>query len=204
MRYRNLTKDLKRISGLLRGIPATQNNTNLHHLKVQSYIFFAHAAFEQYLESLALAVLEKSVSNFNTKQQINACIFGLVVFETIAQLDDEIPRKQIRSEVVRKLGDFVNIAKKNHEGIITANNGIKLKDQKALFLPVGLDPEEIDSVTAVSLDAFGTKRGGVAHRLKAQTQETKSSVLTETQTLLNGIVNFDREACKIVRGKMVV
>jgi len=196
--YRKLKKTLTGIRGVLRGVPEAGNNTNLQHLKVQSYILLAHSAIEQYLEELAESTLNDCVEKFNTHKQVNQCIVSLIAFETIAQLDDNDSRKKIQSNVVKQLEAFVNIAKKHHLHAIRSNNGIKHKDQRALLLPVGIDPMDVDAVTAAALDAFGTKRGGVAHQVKIQTSETRSSVLTETRTLLFGLENYDREACRIV------
>jgi hypothetical protein len=130
--------------------------------------------------------MKESVADYNISGQINSCIMSLITFETVAQFDEKTPRKQIRADVVKHLNKFVNIASKNHEATIKSNNGIKLKDQNALLLPVGLDPLEVDIATANGLDSFGLKRGSVAHKLKIQTTETKSSVLSESQTLFKG------------------
>lgn len=202
--YKSLKSALANVSAILRRVPLTENSSNLHHLKVQSYIFLAHAALEQYLEDLALSILDASMHAFNTKKQMNACVVSLIVFETVAQFDENTPRKKIRADVVKDLSAFVNIARAHHSSKIAANNGIKLADQKALFLPVGFDPEEIDSVTANALDTFGIKRGGIAHRVKIKTQETKSSALADTQSILLGLKSFDEEACRVVKEKSMV
>ena len=98
-----------------------------------------HAAFENYLEKITTDIVENSVSDFNKNGKINKCIVSLIVSETIAQFDEGISRKPIKSKIVSDLGKFVNIAKRNHIGVISGNNGIKIRDQKALLNPVGLN-----------------------------------------------------------------
>ena len=201
--YKSLNVSLQGLKPLLSRVPDTSCDTNLQHLKVQSYLFLSHAAFEQYLEEIATITMRESVADYNKSDQINSCVMSLIAFETVAQFDDMTPRKKIRADVVKNLQNFVNIASRNHETTIKGNNGIKLKDQNALFLPVGLDPLEVDIVTANGLDSFGGKRGSVAHKLKIQTTETKSSVLSESQTLFKGLKNFDEEVCRIINTKTI-
>lgn len=201
--YRGLKKKLREVKCILQRVPGHSCNSNLHHLKVQSYVLLAHAAFEEYLESLSEAIVKVSVDRYNAGRTINECIMGLIVFETIAQFDKQSSRKAIKSEVVKKLDQFVNVARVNHSNHVSNNNGVKGKDQKALFFPLGIDPEDVDAATYAALDAFGTKRGGIAHKFKTQTSDTRSSVLQVTETILNGLLNLDEQACLVLSNHMV-
>ncbi len=199
--YKNLSIALRGLKKILNGVPSTSCDNDIHHLKVQSYILMSHAAFEHYIEDISSFILNESVNNFNIKKNMNRCIVSLIVFETIAQADNNLQRTKIKANVVTKLQDFVNTAKKNHDVVINNNNGIKLKDQKALLLPIGVDPEEVDIITANALDAYGAKRGVLAHKHKMQTAETKSSVLTSTGNLLKGLMIYDEEICDVMNKK---
>jgi hypothetical protein len=158
----------------------------------------AHAAFEEYLENLSESIVQESVARYNKGRTINECVMGLVVFETIAQFDKNSSRKAIRADVVKKLDQFVNLAKSNHSVQVFNNNGVKGKDQNALFFPLGIDPEEVDAITYAALDAFGAKRGGIAHKFKTQTTDTKSSVLQTTEIIFKGLVSLDQQACAVL------
>tara|TARA_R110002072_G_scaffold141463_1_gene286749 strand:+ start:1161 stop:1790 length:630 start_codon:yes stop_codon:yes gene_type:complete len=200
--YQSLKSSLKNTRKILSRVPMHSCDTDPHHLKVRSYIFLTHAAFEQYLEDLAAKMLDTSVELFNKHQKINTCIFSVVVFETIAQFNVDDSRKRIRSDVVKNLSKFVNLANRNHRSVIDSNNGIKKKDQQKLLLPLGLDPEEVDLQTSAHLDAFGVKRGAVAHKAKIVTNDTKSSVLADTKNICDGLKLFDRAACRAVATSM--
>lgn len=202
--YKKLKSVLKGTNSLLSRVPATENKTKLHHLKVQSFILLTHAAFEQYLEGVSRLVLEISIEELNKKGIVNPCIFALLVAETTAQLDDKIARKKIRLDASTNTKEFLNQAKKNHESVISSNNGITKKDQEKILTPIGINPESVDIVLSNSLDAFGTKRGGFAHNLKMQTEETKSSVLSEVNVICEGLKSFDEEACRILRTSIVL
>jgi len=196
--YQKLRRKLKEIRCILHRVPDNLCKNNLHHLKVQSYILLAHAAFEEYLENLSESIVQESVARYNKGRTINECVMGLVVFETIAQFDKNSSRKAIRADVVKKLDQFVNLAKSNHSVQVFNNNGVKGKDQNALFFPLGIDPEEVDAITYAALDAFGAKRGGIAHKFKTQTTDTKSSVLQTTEIIFKGLVSLDQQACAVL------
>lgn len=200
--YKSLQVSLRGVRRIIARTPLNDCSTDLDHLKIQSYILLAHAAFEQYLEELSMEILNESVARFNEYNSFSQCLISLIIFETVAQFDENTPRKKIRSDVVKDLSKFVNIAKKNHVSQIGKNNGIKTKDQKALLLPIGIDPEDADLVTFSSLDAFGSKRGGIAHKVKITTEETRSSVTTAVNGIFLGLKNFDEIACQTLDNKM--
>ncbi|MBY6069529.1 hypothetical protein KUW17_22525 [Leisingera aquaemixtae] len=189
--YKKLKKNIKTYKSILRGVPEVSNDTTLHHLKVQSYILLTHAAFEEYLEEIAKKLAAESVANFLSTRKINTCVASLVAFETVAQFSEDSSRKAIKRSVVENLNSFVAIAKRNHTNDVGDNHGIKIKDQKKILLSVGIDPEEVDAVTASVMDAFGTKRGGVAHTSKITTSETRSSAVREVETILSGLKSYD-------------
>jgi hypothetical protein len=201
--YKGLRRKLREAKCILQRVPDHSCSSNLHHLKVQSYVLLAHAAFEEYLENISNAIVQESVNRYNSSHTINECIVSLIVFETVAQFDKTTPRKAIKSEVVKKLNQFINLARVNHSNLVSSNNGIKGKDQKALFLPLGIDPEDVDPVTYAALDAFGVKRGGIAHKFKTQTSDTKSSMLQITETIFIGLESLDQEACLVLANHMV-
>ncbi|WP_297338844.1 HEPN domain-containing protein [Pseudophaeobacter sp.] len=189
--YMELKASISEFKAILRRVPHTSNDTKPHHLKVQSFILLSHAAFEEFIETIANKLLDESVLKFYATKKVNPCIASLIVFETISQFDENSTRATIKRKVVENLNDFVAVARKNHKNDIAGNHGVKLKDQKKVLLSVGLDPIEIDSVTASALDAFGTKRGKFAHTAKITTTETRSSATSEVDTILLGLKNFD-------------
>lgn len=198
--YKKLIGDLKAFRKIISRNPHGSNDTDLHCLKVKSYILLTHAAFEEYLEEVAREILLKSVESFLTTRSHNACINCLVAFEVVAQFDEVSGRKAIRKEVVSRLNDFVVIASKNHLKEIGNNHGIKRKDQNKIFIPVGLEPEEIDLPTANALDSYGEKRGRFAHLAKIQVTDTRSSIETEVKTIADGLLFYDKAFLAAISG----
>lgn len=196
--YRDLNKALSDIEHILSRMPINDCSTPLQHLKIQSFILMAHSAFEEYLESVSKMAVNAAVDAFNKNGVVSLCVVSLIVTETIAQLDDAIARRAIRTDVVRDLTAFVNVARQNHMKLIGRNHGIRTTDQKALLLPVGFDPVEVDAATSANLDAFGSRRGAIAHRVSIRTEETKSSIVGTATSLLQGLGEFDRAACASV------
>ena len=90
---------------------------------------------------------------------------------------------------------FASSAVSNLTLDIQANHGVTTADQKKLLLQIGVDPEQVDLTVSAALNAFGTKRGSIAHKVKMKTSETRSSVLSETEQILVGLLTFDAAAC---------
>lgn len=196
--YKKLLLSLREAKRILSHVPSTYCDSTYHHLKVQSYIFLAHAAIEEYIEDIALYVLSESIDKYKHNDHINKCLLSLIIFETVYQFDENTPRKSLKSEVVEKFSTFVHIAKKSHETEIGNNNGIKIDNQKKLLLPIGIDLESVDLNLANSLDAFGAARGGIAHKFKTKTKETKSSVLASTEQISNDLRQLDEAAVAVI------
>ena len=196
--YKKLLSSLKEAKRILSHVPNTYCDSTYHHLKVQSYVFLSHAAIEEYIEDIALYVLAESILKYKNNEHINKCLLSLIVFETVYQFDENTPRKSLKLEVVENFSTFVHIAKKSHETEVGNNNGIKIENQKKLLLPIGVDLERVDLNLANSLDAFGAARGGIAHKFKTKTKETKSSVLASTKQISKDLRQLDEEAESVI------
>ena len=107
--YKSLRKNLRGISGILRGVPDHINQTNMHHLKVQSYLFLCHSAFEVYIENVTKLIIDTSVMNFHRNRKINSCILSLITHETFAQLDEDTPRRSIIVVLITIIGFIIGI-----------------------------------------------------------------------------------------------
>lgn len=194
--YKKLRKALRDLKPLLARMPLHECRTQLHHLKVQSFVVLAHAAFEDYLEDLSRACSDSAIDRINTAGTITRTLVCMIASEVVAQIDEDTPRKKIKADVASDLQQFANCAKVNHVQSIKDNNGIRTANLKHILTPIGVDAEECDLPTANALNAFGVKRGSIAHSFVIQTAETKSSVQGEVETIFKGLLNFDRRACE--------
>ncbi|WP_155908250.1 HEPN domain-containing protein [Asticcacaulis sp. YBE204] len=194
--YKNLISTLTQIKPILYKVPDTSCNTKIHHLKVQSYILLTHAAFEEYLERLSKDISTKAIELYNRESIISKALVSMTAYETIAQLEENNARKKISSDVASNFSTFANLAKVNLHKQIEKNHGVRKENQRSLLVPIGIEPDDIDPLTSNALDAYGVKRGDIAHKVIITRKETKSSIIGEIKIIKDGLIEFDKAACK--------
>lgn len=200
--YKKLKKALDSLKIVLTRVPDHVCDTKLQNLKVQSFIFLAHAAFEEYLEELSKSASDEALRLLNQNGMITRSLVSLIACETIAQIDSSVPRKKIKLDVATNFQTFANAAKVNHHQAIMDNNGVRLANLKTLFVPIGIEPQDCDLGTSNALDGLGLKRGGIAHSFVMKRAETKSSILGDVKTIFDGLLIFDRKACENLAERM--
>ena len=193
--YKALRASLMNVRKILVRVPSSACVTTLDHLKVQSYMLLSHAAFEQYIEELVTAVSRSAHAQLKKDNRVCRAMLCLVASEAIFQVDDKIGRKKIKSSMATNLVGFASSAVSNLTRDVQANHGVTTADQRKLLMQIGVDPEEVDLAVSAALNAFGTKRGSIAHKVKMKTTETRSSILSETDQILKGLLSFDAAAC---------
>ena len=200
--YRKLRVTLGEIRVIMRSVPQLTCDSKLHHLKVQSYILLCHAAFEEYVEELVRLVSTEAIRLLNEELTITRTLISMTACETIAQLDESVARKKIKSDVASNFETFANLAKINFHKQIDENHGIRGLNLRSLFLPIGIDPEACDLPTFSALDALGLKRGNIAHKVIIKRSETRSSILSETDVIFRGLLEYDIAAVELLRQRM--
>ena len=193
--YKKLEKTLSHLYQMIRRVPEHECTTSFQNLKVQSYILLSHAAFEEYLESLARSISQHSYILYKEKNIITKALVSLTAYETVAQIDKDIKRKKISLEVAKNFENFANESRKNFHKQINENHGIRKKNQFEILLPIGVDPEECDIAISNAMEAFGRQRGDIAHTIKIQRTHTRSSAAQSVNTIKDGLIEFDKAAC---------
>lgn len=133
-----------------------------YKLDVRSFCVLAHAAFEEFIESLCLYVLNEIEKNFSNKLQVSYSTLCLLHFKgTDKEPDDESWKDsdklfdRIKSQIDEIKSGFSNFIMQN-------NHGISLKYLKKLIIPLGIDlPFDIKEITA--LGNLAQYRGAYAH-----------------------------------------
>lgn len=193
--YKTLKVSLKNIEKILARVPKGECASALDHLKVQSYVLLAHAAFEQYIEELVTVVSRAAYNQLKADNRVCRAMLCLIASEAILQVDD-VARRKIKASMAINLIGFASAAVQNLTLDVKGNHGVTTKDQRKLLLQIGVDPEEVDLSVSAALNAFGIKRGAIAHKFKIKTNETRSSILSETEQIFDGLLNIDLAACE--------
>ncbi len=192
-RLKKLRGDIDVAKGIVSRVPETECNTNLQGLCLQSFILLVHAAFEAYLEQIALEAIDRATNKFKDHGEITKALIALLVTNSLDELHEK-DKTKIREDVTKSLQIVVDRAKRKFSSIINNNNGIKADDQRRILFPTGVDPELVEPTVFHALNTFGGNRGAIAHRLQfIRHEHTKSSVLGEIDTILNGLEEYERE-----------
>lgn len=184
-----LKSDLVAANQLVRRIDLIECKTPLQHLKLRGFILISHSAIEEYLESVCRDAARRSKKKFKETGVITKSAISLVATCVVDKISDS-GRKKITSSVAQNLELFLNEAVNTFEITITNNNGITLKDQAKLLLPIGVDLSVEDLPLSQDLNAFGKKRGDVAHHFQAQSEDTLSDIksrLNQIETSLEAL-----------------
>ena len=122
----------------------------------------AHAAFEEFIESLCLYVLNEIEKNFTNKQQISYSTLCLLHFKGTDKEPDDESWKDCDRLFDRIKSQIDDIKSSLSNFIMQNNHGINLKYLKKLIIPLGIDlPSDIKEITA--LDNLAHYRGAYAH-----------------------------------------
>lgn len=117
---------------------------------IRAMIVLCHAEFEDYIENIALLLLEKGEKQW---QQLN------IANKNISALFLEHEKICNKDSIKTKSCKVINDYKKE----IIANHGIKQSNLKKLYNPLGYRIEDFDQTFVNDLESFGSQRGEVAH-----------------------------------------
>lgn len=133
---------------------------------VKSYCILCHAAFEDYIETISLKVMEFSIDNYILSHKISESIISLLHFKSSAganylnKLEDETPPVNIY-DYIRK--ELENVKNNFSNEIIKQNHGVSIKYMRQLLMPVSIDiPNDVKLLS--SLSKLASERGFHAHK----------------------------------------
>jgi len=137
-------------------------------LDVAAYVVLVHGALENFVEGLALWVLNRSVANWTNKRRATRCTASLLLYR--AAPDDG----SSQVSVFDNLRIALDLAKTAHSNAVHENNGVTPRHLRALFLPLGLNVPA-DPVLTASLDLVVTIRHQWAHQYRYGAKVVKSA-----------------------------
>jgi hypothetical protein len=129
-------------------------------LKVRAYCILSHAAFEEFFETIALEVMDRSITEWLNTRKITDSLLTLVSCYGL-KIDIEDDKLQ---KVFDHLYRLLEEAKRTFSREIHDNHGISQKYLRKLLIPVGLDLKQDDPVLLNSLVQLSNERGPYAHK----------------------------------------
>jgi hypothetical protein len=165
--------------------------------RARGYRILAHAEIEAYLEDLATEVIVCKIEEWKKAKKasyILVCFIaayhsGWTIDETEEPPFGPKSRIQVKDHVTESID---RAAQQYMGGIIKKNNGIKLDNLKAIFLPIGIDFDALDNTWLGTMNSFGENRGIVAHGPKKTHKNIDPKTEHETlKMILSGLKDFD-------------
>ncbi len=180
--------------GLLLGLPEHFVGDRLQQLKLRSYVLLCHAAIEEYLEQVSLAVLCESLRAFETDGRIrdpllSACSYYKILLNNAAQVRN--PGDSVQ-ELLRAI---FKKAISEHAVSIDGIHGIKTKDQDAILQPIGVRLFDFDRLLSQNLNSFGGVRGKLAHSLGFRVVTPRAGLESTVNQILQLLQSFDNMLC---------
>ena len=128
-------------------------------LDVAAVVVLTHGAVENFVEGLALWVLDQSVANWTARQRASRCIASLLLFQGSPAAPD------VPTTIFDNLRTSLAAAKETVSRAIHENNGISPRHLRGLFYPLGVDVPT-DAVQTASLDLLVRIRHQWAHQFR--------------------------------------
>ena len=135
------------------GVPSTRQI-----LDIRAFCVLAHAAFENFAEELALALMQESVSQFENHKKISFTLLTLIHFHSESISVDKISNRQY--DYIRAISLD---AKKSFSKLVVDNHGVNKKYLDNLFIPLGIDITT-NALLLGSLKTLADNRGDSAHK----------------------------------------
>ncbi|WP_272007045.1 HEPN domain-containing protein [Roseovarius sp. ZX-A-9] len=190
--YGKLEIALADAASLLSGLPMHDVGSTLQQIRLRSYILICHAAFEEYLEQLSLAVLSESLREFERDGKVRDPLLCACAYYKLPLLGAAGGDRCSGDALNALLHDLFKKSIEEHSMALDGVHGIKTKDQDSILMPVGLNLFSHDRLLSQALNSFGGKRGKYAHGLgfkmvtpRAGWEKTVSDLLRLTLPLDN-------------------
>ncbi|CAI3607650.1 HEPN_RiboL-PSP domain-containing protein [Clostridium neonatale] len=153
----------------------------------RSYRLLVHAELEDYFESVAKKLLIKAKKKWSEYKKPN--LTTLALFAHSKHIDKGTTSTKVNKIII----DFKS-------EVIDQNHGIKEKNIEKMFIPLGINKDDIDSAWLSTLDTFGAKRGETAHK-SGQVQQPIDlrTEVSNIRFIVDGIRDFEDIVSNILR-----
>ena len=172
---------------------------NDYDYDVKSYCILCHSAFEDFVETISLKVMDYTITNFTNNHKLSDSIISLLHFKSSAgmtyfdKLEDETPLINIFDYIRKELETI----KRNFSTQITEqNHGVSLRYMRQLLMPVAIDiPNDVKLLS--SLKQLASERGFHAHKFLDKGILRKSIAPEDAKTIVEDCL----EICLKIRDR---
>lgn len=172
---RRLKQLLARIDFLEKNILPSErvdgNYTKKESDLIKSYLLLVHAEIEAFFEDRVLEKLDSAFAKWSVTRKKSTCLKSVLAFS-----GNDISYEGIRKSDSNNIEFRMNKAVNHFKNMVYKNNGVKQNDIIKLFIPVGIELNELDDTWLNIMESFGSTRGNIAHNsLRVQNQLDRNS-----------------------------
>lgn len=143
-------------------LPSTGQYSQQQEDHARAYVLLVHAEIEAYFEDRVQEVVDEAHNQWKS----GTCT---KIMERLLRHHLDSQKKPWRPVV--KSDDAVNAAISSYSSIVKGINGVKEANLLAMLFPIGFDYHKLDSTWLVTMDSFGSSRGGFTHTTQIKTQQ---------------------------------
>lgn len=154
---------------------------------IRAMIVLCHAEFEEYIENLANELITCGENKWDSERIANKNLAALFLNSDKMKNDEKMPDMSMYTYSKKMITNYRN-------WIRNENHGIKIKNIKNMYTPLGYSLDDFAQDFLNELDAFGMERGKVAHSSFSQTRSMLDLKTEKDKILniLNEIIEFER------------
>lgn len=140
-----------------------------------------------------MRVLKRAEKKWDEKKRMSKVIAGLLAYRNNKSINlPENPHEQGKKS---RLDYLIKQSIHFHRSSISRNHGVKPKNISELFLPLGLDPDNIEEALTIQLANFGKRRGALVHSSSQvslpNVRDPFDDELSDVEFLLEELKKFD-------------
>lgn len=167
-----------------------------YNLDVKSYCILCHAAFEEFIEAIALQVMSRSIKSYTNDLKLTKPLISLMHFKSnhnncLESNTDSISIEDIETIYDYNRGKFDEL-KSIFSKEVFNNHGVSLKYLRKLLMPVSVDiPKNVN--WSNSLEKLANERGAYAHKYLEEGRVRQSIEPEEAKTIVSDCLSMCEE-----------
>jgi hypothetical protein len=131
-------------------------------MKALAYRMFSHAELESYFEDLAIDLISVCDTAYTDTRKVSVTSVGILSYSGRGGRSPPDKTASWKDSYFLEQ-EWKTCVSSHFQAIKAANNGIKERNILRMFVPLGIEPKEIDPLLLSELNSFGQLRGSVAH-----------------------------------------
>ncbi len=164
--------------------------TAREHDLTRAYVLLAHAEIESYVEDRAKEIAQRAETRWSKAGAHSRVIRRLVGFHKLKNLRPWEP--------FDKSTDTIRAALNSYDSLIRNNHGIKENNVRTVLYPIGIEYADLNITWLVNLEAFGKRRGLLAHSsIKTLQPPDPETEFKNVGDILKGLKGLDRKISRL-------